>query len=138
MPQQRAVQQALRFLVGKDLRDEFVARADDAYAACRKAYKPHDGWDRLLFGFAIWRYLEKRLRTLIDEDGERLQVRQAKFPNVFWLEVNGIIIAPYRLPWQGEEDLEHAFPYNRTGAGHLTRLNSAYSRARAEVPEIAE
>lgn len=117
------IQQALRFRIANDLRDEFISRIEESYSTAQKQYNPRD-WSPQLFGSAVWTFLQRRLTWLVKDEGASLGVRVARQRHVFWLDVNGILLAPYRLPWFGNDEFEDSFPYNRSGAGRLTRLNS--------------
>jgi hypothetical protein len=87
----------------------------------RHFHVPPIGHDAITFYVQVWRFIRFRCERFRREEGHRHGLTRHRKPRVYWLESNGVIIAPYRL--QNGEGLDDSYPRNRLGAAALAQLN---------------
>lgn len=98
-----------------------VQAVRDAYNRALLDYSPEDGWDAQLFGFTLYKYIQKRLLKLCKDPGLGFEIRSAH--PAFRLGVGPFTLASYGCGQSGTQDIYHSFPNNENGAPALVDLN---------------
>jgi hypothetical protein len=93
----------------------------DGYGKVVLHNSPEDGWDAQMFGFAVYKYIVKRLRNLTRDPQLGFELRSAA--PAFRMGAGPFTLAPYCCGHSGDEDINESFPKNENGAPSLVDVN---------------
>lgn len=107
-----------------DICDLLVQAVSKAYAGNLAIHDPGIGHDNMSLGLLIYKSNRHYLQDIADMD-ERVKV--ASNGSKFLINVNGVLVSPYRVGDTLDADTEASFPNNRAGAYALVSYNQQRS-----------
>lgn len=101
--------------------DALVETTRLVYDRAALHHSPEDGWDPQMFGFAVYKYVTKRLHDMSKQPALGFETR-AVHP-AFRLGVGPFTLAAYCCGSCGDQDINDSFPNNENGAPALVDMN---------------
>jgi hypothetical protein len=98
-----------------------VEGVQEAYTRVVLHNAPDDGWDAQMFGFAVYKYIQRRLLNLSKDANLGFELRSAH--PTFRLGVGPFTLASYGCGQSGTQNIQESFPNNENGAPALVDLN---------------